>query len=71
LLFVCFLFYLNIDRIDEHNWKNTTQPGSSLLNARQFATIIQVFDLTKDYYTMFEVLSRTVIVMMMMMLLLL
>ncbi|CAJ0826405.1 196_t:CDS:10 [Entrophospora sp. SA101] len=42
--------------IDMHNWKTSTQPGSSLLNARQFATIIQVFDLTKDYYTLFEVI---------------
>ncbi|CAI2174498.1 11999_t:CDS:10 [Funneliformis geosporum] len=42
--------------IDVHNWRNPTQPGSSLLNARQLATIIQVIELTKDYSSLLELI---------------
>ncbi|CAG8780829.1 2171_t:CDS:2, partial [Acaulospora morrowiae] len=39
-----------------HNWRNRTQPGSSLLNARQFSTIVQVIELAKDYNSLLEIL---------------
>ncbi|RIA84360.1 hypothetical protein C1645_784260 [Glomus cerebriforme] len=42
--------------IDATNWMNPTQPGSSLLNARQLVTIIQVIELTKDYNSLLELI---------------
>ncbi|GES85186.1 hypothetical protein RCL_jg26864.t1 [Rhizophagus clarus] len=42
--------------IDDTNWKSLTEPGSSLLNARQLATIIQVIELTKDYGSLLELI---------------
>ncbi|RIB08520.1 hypothetical protein C2G38_341878 [Gigaspora rosea] len=42
--------------IGPHNWRNPTQPGSSLLNARQFSTIVKVIELAKDYNSLLDLL---------------
>ncbi|CAG8457255.1 6479_t:CDS:10 [Scutellospora calospora] len=39
-----------------HNWRSPTQPGSSLLNARQFSTIVKVIELAKDYNSLLDLL---------------
>ncbi|KAG9305701.1 hypothetical protein G9A89_022623 [Geosiphon pyriformis] len=41
--------------IGEHNWRMPTQPGSTLLNARQFSTIIQVLEHAQDFYALIEI----------------
>ncbi|CAG8473950.1 17776_t:CDS:10 [Rhizophagus irregularis] len=42
--------------IDDTNWKSLAEPGSSLLNARQLATIVQFIELTKDYSSLLELI---------------
>ncbi|RUS24766.1 hypothetical protein BC938DRAFT_473092 [Jimgerdemannia flammicorona] len=42
-------------QIGEDNWRVMTSPGSSLLNPRQFLTIIRVMEVAKDYSTLIEV----------------
>ncbi|CAG8548541.1 13525_t:CDS:10 [Dentiscutata erythropus] len=42
--------------IGPHNWHNPTQPGSSLLNARQLSTIVKVIELAKDYNSLLDLL---------------
>ncbi|KAG0050520.1 RNA polymerase II mediator complex subunit [Gryganskiella cystojenkinii] len=40
--------------IGEDNWRVMTSPGSSLLNGRQFATVINVMEIASDFYSLFE-----------------
>ncbi|KAF7724120.1 RNA polymerase II mediator complex subunit [Apophysomyces ossiformis] len=41
--------------IGEDNWRVMTSPGSCLLNARQYVTIIKILDYAKDYLSIIEV----------------
>ncbi|KAG0172714.1 RNA polymerase II mediator complex subunit [Apophysomyces sp. BC1015] len=41
--------------IGEDNWRVMTSPGSCLLNARQYVTIIKILDYAKDYLNIVEV----------------
>ncbi|RKP09035.1 hypothetical protein THASP1DRAFT_29164 [Thamnocephalis sphaerospora] len=41
-------------QIGMDNWRVITSPGSSLLNARQMATLIRVMELARDYNTLIE-----------------
>lgn len=40
--------------IGEDNWRVMTSPGSSLLNGRQFATVVNVMEIASDFYSLFE-----------------
>lgn len=42
-------------QIGEDNWRVMTSPGSSLLNGRQFATIVCVMEVAGDFHSLFEV----------------
>ncbi|CAG8628072.1 35177_t:CDS:10, partial [Racocetra persica] len=42
--------------IGPNNWRNPTQPGSSMLNARQFSTIVKVIEFAKDYNSLLDLL---------------
>ncbi|KAG9324909.1 hypothetical protein KVV02_008471 [Mortierella alpina] len=41
-------------QIGEDNWRVMTSPGSSLLNGRQFATIVGVLEVAGDFHSLFE-----------------
>ncbi|KAF9284208.1 RNA polymerase II mediator complex subunit [Mortierella alpina] len=41
-------------QIGEDNWRVMTSPGSSLLNGRQFATIVCVMEVAGDFHSLFE-----------------
>lgn len=41
--------------IGEDNWRVMTSPGSSLLNGRQFATIVNVMEVASDFHSLYEV----------------
>jgi hypothetical protein len=41
--------------IGEDNWRVMTSPGSSLLNGRQFATVVNIMEIASDFYSLFEV----------------
>ncbi|KAF9981469.1 RNA polymerase II mediator complex subunit [Mortierella antarctica] len=41
-------------QIGEDNWRVMTSPGSSLLNGRQFATIVGVMEVAGDFHSLFE-----------------
>ena len=58
ILFKSNFNFTLIISINKDNWMNLTEPGSSLLNARQLATIIQIIVLTKDYDSLLEVNIR-------------
>ncbi|CAG8561273.1 13494_t:CDS:2 [Ambispora leptoticha] len=40
--------------ITDHNWRTNTQPGATLLNARQFATIVQVLEHARDFTSLID-----------------
>ncbi|KAG0270717.1 RNA polymerase II mediator complex subunit, partial [Linnemannia exigua] len=40
--------------IGEDNWRVMTSPGSSLLNGRQYATIVNVMEVASDFRSLFE-----------------
>lgn len=40
--------------IGEDNWRVMTSPGSSLLNGRQFATIVNVMEVASDFHSLYE-----------------
>ncbi|KAG0305990.1 RNA polymerase II mediator complex subunit [Dissophora globulifera] len=41
-------------QIGEDNWRVMTSPGSSLLNVRQFATIVNVMEVVSDFHSLYE-----------------
>jgi hypothetical protein len=41
--------------IGEDNWRVMTSPGSSLLNGRQFVTIVNVMEVSSDFHSLYEV----------------
>ncbi|CAG8575809.1 5100_t:CDS:2 [Ambispora gerdemannii] len=40
--------------ITDQNWRNKSQPGATLLNARQFATIVQVLEHARDFNSLID-----------------
>ncbi|KAF9155624.1 RNA polymerase II mediator complex subunit [Linnemannia schmuckeri] len=40
--------------IGEDNWRVMTSPGSSLLNGRQFSTIVNVMEVASDFHSLYE-----------------
>ncbi|CEP10050.1 hypothetical protein [Parasitella parasitica] len=47
-------FVVKSIQIGEDNWRVMTSPGSCLLNARQFVTVIRIMEYAKDYLTITE-----------------
>ncbi|KAF9937690.1 RNA polymerase II mediator complex subunit [Modicella reniformis] len=41
-------------QIGEDNWRVMTSPGSSLLNARQLATIVNVMEVASDFHSLYD-----------------
>ncbi|KAI1317908.1 RNA polymerase II mediator complex subunit [Mortierella claussenii] len=42
-------------QIGEDNWRVMTSPGSSLMNVRQFATVVNVIEVASDFHSLYEV----------------
>src|SRR5690554_2485983 len=42
-------------QIGEDNWRVMTSPGSSLLNVRQFATVVNVMEVASDFHSLYDV----------------
>ncbi|KAF8928477.1 RNA polymerase II mediator complex subunit [Dissophora ornata] len=41
-------------QIGEDNWRVMTSPGSSLLNTRQLATVVNVMEVASDFHSLYE-----------------
>ncbi|KAG0369656.1 RNA polymerase II mediator complex subunit [Gamsiella multidivaricata] len=41
-------------QIGEDNWRVMTSPGSSLLNVRQFATVVNVMEVASDFHSLYD-----------------
>ncbi|KAF9994218.1 RNA polymerase II mediator complex subunit, partial [Entomortierella chlamydospora] len=41
-------------QIGEDNWRVMTSPGSSLLNARQLATVVSVMEVVSDFHSLYD-----------------
>ncbi|KAF9107477.1 RNA polymerase II mediator complex subunit [Mortierella sp. AM989] len=41
-------------QIGEDNWRVMTSPGSSLLNLRQFATVVGVMEVASDFHSLYD-----------------
>jgi hypothetical protein len=45
-------------QIGEDNWRVMTSPGSSLLNLRQFATVVNVMEVASDFHSLYDVMTK-------------
>ncbi|KAF9586656.1 RNA polymerase II mediator complex subunit [Lunasporangiospora selenospora] len=55
LLDSVYSFVVKDVQIGEDNWRVMTSPGSSLLNGRQFATIVCIMEIAFDFHSLYEV----------------